>query len=49
MNLELAVLFFALAAIAAVLGAARVRGFSLTKARWLIVIFIVLALVALVV
>jgi uncharacterized membrane protein YtjA (UPF0391 family) len=43
MLLELAVLFIILAVVAAVLGARGVAGFSLSAAKWLIIIFIVLA------
>lgn len=46
--LELAVLFFVLAIVAAVLGARGVAGLSMTIAKWLVIIFIVLAIVSLV-
>lgn len=43
--IELAVLFFLLAIVAAVLGARGVAGVSMAAARWLIIAFLVLALV----
>ncbi len=45
--IELAVLFIILAIVAAVLGARGVAGLSMTIAKWLIIIFIVLAIVSL--
>ena len=45
--LELAVLFIVLAIVAAVLGARGVAGMSMTIAKWLVIIFVVLALVSL--
>jgi uncharacterized membrane protein YtjA (UPF0391 family) len=44
--LELAVLFFVLAIVAAVFGARGVAGLSMEIAKWLVVIFIVLAVVS---
>jgi uncharacterized membrane protein YtjA (UPF0391 family) len=46
--LEYAVVFVILAIVAAVLGARGVAGLSMTIAKWLILIFVVLALVSLV-
>jgi len=46
--LELAVLFFVLALVAAVLGARGVAGLSMDIAKWLVIIFVVLAVVSLV-
>jgi uncharacterized membrane protein YtjA (UPF0391 family) len=46
--LYLAVLFFVLAIVAAVVGARGVAGISMSIAKWLIIIFVVLALVSLV-
>jgi uncharacterized membrane protein YtjA (UPF0391 family) len=46
MILELAVLFIVLAVVAAVLGAGNVAGFSLSAAKWLIIIFIVIAVLS---
>lgn len=45
--LELAILFFILAIVAAVLGAGNVAGISMEIARWLVIIFVVLAVVSL--
>jgi len=45
--IELAVLFVILAIVAAVLGARGVAGLSMTIAKWLVIIFIVLAIVSL--
>jgi uncharacterized membrane protein YtjA (UPF0391 family) len=45
--IELAILFFVLAIVAAVLGAGKVAGLSMEIAKWLIVIFVVLAVVSL--
>lgn len=42
----LAVLFLVLAVVAAVLGARGVAGLSMAVAKWLIIIFVVLAIVA---
>lgn len=46
--IELALLFFVLAIVAAVLGARGVAGLSMTIAKWFVIIFIVLAIVSLV-
>ena len=46
--LELAVLFFVLAIVAAVFGARGVAGLSMEIAKWLVVIFIVLAVVSII-
>ncbi|AZH25365.1 DUF1328 domain-containing protein [Haloplanus aerogenes] len=43
--IELAVLFLILALIAAVLGARGVAGVSMNIAKWLVIIFVVLAIV----
>ncbi|WP_277555687.1 DUF1328 domain-containing protein [Halobaculum limi] len=43
--LELAVLFLILAVVAAVLGARGVAGLSMDIAKWLVIIFVVLAIV----
>lgn len=45
--LYLAVVFFVLAVIAAALGAGGVAGISMDIAKWLIIIFIVLAVISL--
>lgn len=44
--IELAVLFLILALVAAVLGARGVAGLSMDIAKWLVIIFVVLAIVA---
>lgn len=44
--LELAVLFFIIAIVAAVLGARGVAGLSMTVAKWLVIIFLVLAVIS---
>jgi uncharacterized membrane protein YtjA (UPF0391 family) len=44
--IELAVLFFVLAIVAAIVGARGVAGVSMAAARWLIVVFIVLAILS---
>jgi len=44
--IELAVLFLILAVVAAVLGARGVAGLSMEIAKWLIIIFVVLAIVS---
>ncbi|WP_396613543.1 DUF1328 domain-containing protein (plasmid) [Haloferax sp. S1W] len=44
--IELAVLFLILALVAAVLGAREVAGVSMNIAKWLVIIFVVLAIVA---
>ena len=46
--LELAIVFFVLAIIAAVVGARGIAGVSMTIAKWLVLIFIVLAIIALI-
>jgi len=46
--LELAVLFFILAIVAAVVGASGVAGISMTIAKWFVIIFVVLAVISLV-
>ena len=46
--LYLAVVFFVLAIVAAVLGAGGVAGLSMDIAKWLVIIFVVLALVSLI-
>jgi len=45
MLIELAVLFLVLALVAYILGAREIAGFSMDIARWLVIIFIVLAIV----
>ncbi|WP_144922481.1 DUF1328 domain-containing protein [Halorubrum salsamenti] len=44
--LELAVLFFVIAIVAAVLGARGVAGLSMTVAKWLVIVFLVLAVIS---
>lgn len=44
--LELAILFFILAIIAAILGARQVAGITMEIARWLVIIFLVLAVLS---
>lgn len=46
--LEWAILFFILAIVAAVLGAGNVAGVSMEIAKWLIIIFVVLAVITLI-
>ena len=46
--LSLAVVFFVLAVLAAALGARGVAGISMSIAKWLVVIFVVLAIVSLI-
>ena len=46
--IELAIAFFVLAIIAAVVGASGVAGISMTIAKWFVIIFIVLAVISLV-
>lgn len=46
--IELAIIFFVLAIIAALLGARGVAGLSMTVAKWFIILFIVLAIISLV-
>lgn len=45
--IELAIVFFILALLAAVVGARGVAGVSMAIAKWLVVIFIVLAIISL--
>jgi uncharacterized membrane protein YtjA (UPF0391 family) len=45
--LELAILFFVIALIAAALGATGVAGVSMTIAKWLVLAFLVLAVLSL--
>ncbi|WP_128692588.1 DUF1328 domain-containing protein [Methanoculleus taiwanensis] len=45
--LGLAILFFILALVFAVLGARGIAGISMSIAKWLVIIFIVLAIIAL--
>lgn len=44
----LAVLFLILALIAYILGARGVAGFSMTIAKWLVIIFVILAIISLI-
>ncbi|MEF8757561.1 MAG: DUF1328 domain-containing protein [Halobacteriales archaeon] len=44
--IELAILFLILAVVAGVLGARGVAGLSMTIAKWLIIIFVLLAIVS---
>lgn len=46
--IELAILFFILALVAAALGASGVAGISMTIAKWFVIIFIVLAVISIV-
>jgi len=46
--IELAVLFFVLAIVAAIFGARGVAGVSMSIAKWFVIIFIVLAVVSLI-
>jgi uncharacterized membrane protein YtjA (UPF0391 family) len=45
MLIELAVLFLVLALVAYILGARGIAGFSMEIARWLVIIFVVVAIV----
>jgi uncharacterized membrane protein YtjA (UPF0391 family) len=45
--LEYALVFFVLAVVAGLLGARGIAGLSMTIAKWLVIIFLVLALVTL--
>lgn len=45
--LQLAVVFFVLALVAALFGARGVAGISMTIAKWFVIIFVVLAIVSL--
>ncbi|WP_368411925.1 DUF1328 family protein [Haladaptatus halobius] len=44
--LELAIAFFVLAIIAAALGAGGVAGLSMRAAKWLVIIFLILAIIS---
>lgn len=44
--LELAVVFFIIAIVAAVFGARGIAGISMAAAKWLVIVFIVLAIVS---
>jgi uncharacterized membrane protein YtjA (UPF0391 family) len=46
MIIELAVLFLVLALVAYILGARGIAGFSMDIAKWLIIIFVIIAIVA---
>jgi len=46
MLIELAVLFLVLALVAYVLGARGIAGFSMEIAKWLVIIFVIVAIVA---
>jgi uncharacterized membrane protein YtjA (UPF0391 family) len=46
MIIELAVLFLVLALVAYILGARGIAGFSMEIAKWLIIIFVIVAIVA---
>ena len=46
MLIELAVLFLILALVAYVLGARGIAGFSMDIAKWLVIIFVIIAIVA---
>jgi len=46
MLIELAVLFLILALVAYILGARGIAGFSMDIAKWLIIIFVIVAIVA---
>jgi uncharacterized membrane protein YtjA (UPF0391 family) len=46
MLIELAVLFLVLALVAYILGARGLAGFSMEIAKWLIIIFVIVAIVA---
>lgn len=45
--IELAIVFFVLAIVAAAVGASGVAGISMTIAKWFIILFIVLAIISL--
>jgi uncharacterized membrane protein YtjA (UPF0391 family) len=49
MIIELAVLFLVLALVAYILGARGIAGFSLDIAKWLIIIFVIVAIVVFIV
>lgn len=44
--IELAILFFVLAIIAAAVGASGVAGISMSVAKWFVIIFVVLAIIS---
>jgi uncharacterized membrane protein YtjA (UPF0391 family) len=46
MLIELAVLFLVLALVAYILGARGIAGFSMDIAKWLVIIFVIVAIVA---
>ncbi|MCK9581019.1 MAG: DUF1328 domain-containing protein [Methanoregula sp.] len=46
MLIELAILFLLLALVAYVLGARGIAGFSMEIAKWLVIIFVIVAIVA---
>jgi uncharacterized membrane protein YtjA (UPF0391 family) len=46
MLIELAVLFLVLALVAYILGARGIAGFSMEIAKWLVIIFVIVAIVA---
>ncbi len=46
MLIELAVLFLILALVAYILGARGIAGFSMDIAKWLIIIFVIIAIIA---
>jgi uncharacterized membrane protein YtjA (UPF0391 family) len=46
MLIELAVLFLVLALVAFILGARGIAGFSMDVAKWLIIIFVIVAIIA---
>jgi uncharacterized membrane protein YtjA (UPF0391 family) len=46
MLIELAVLFLVLALVAYILGARGIAGFSMDIAKWLVIIFVIIAIVA---
>jgi uncharacterized membrane protein YtjA (UPF0391 family) len=46
MIIELAVLFLVLALVAYILGARGIAGFSMDIAKWLVIIFVIVAIVA---
>lgn len=46
--IELAILFFILALVAAALGASGIAGVSMTIAKWFVILFIVLAVISIV-
>ncbi len=49
MILELAILFFIIAIVAMLLGARGVAGLSMNVAKWLFIIFIILAIISLII